>query len=206
MNEDLSDMLTSSDKGASQATGVLSRLFRQILKDRNTSMQQWTNLMLRYLDDPNNNIPRNGKDRSSARGNLNKELKRKRMTWKVFRKAMKFLAPKWIRFEVHAGWHDPTSPVSIHTINLDIYNTSVDDDESDEDTDTPAGHYTPSMQVQQVPQFKSMDRFFHQPALQKANEPATSKKTSPSRKAVTPAKPRYTRLPTNDKPNYKKGI
>lgn len=44
-----------------------------------------------YLNDPRNAIPNNVHARSSARGNLNKELQKHNMSWRVFCKGMRFL-------------------------------------------------------------------------------------------------------------------
>lgn len=98
------DMLSDPQKGVQHARGVLAYLFRKILMDIDLDMWRWQRLMNKFLEDPRNGIPPNGKDRSSARGNLNKELHRPRMTWKVFEKAMRFLGPVELRFEVHLKW------------------------------------------------------------------------------------------------------
>ena len=77
--------------------------------------------MARYLNDPYNKIPPNPKDRSSARGNLNKELNRNTMTWKVFRKAILFLAPVRATFIIRFEWHTEVPKhyeVSEHSIVL----------------------------------------------------------------------------------------
>lgn len=92
--------------------------------------------MIKYLDDPRNGIPRDLK--SSARGNLNKELVRDKITWKVFRKALRFLGPSFIRFEIHFRWSDGTT--SVHGVNLNAgpVNESVESEGSDMDeTDIP---------------------------------------------------------------------
>lgn len=117
-SENLDDMLSSTDKGAEKATGALSRLFREILKDINIQPMAWSSLMERFLDDPRNRIPRNGKDRSSARGNMNKELCRPTMTWKVFRKGLQFLGATSVRFEVHATW--PNRSKTVTGINIQL--------------------------------------------------------------------------------------
>lgn len=122
-SEDLDEMLNSPNKGVDKATGVLARLFRQILIDANISTMAWATLMERYLEDPRNRVPKNGKDRSSARGNLNKELRRPTMTWKVFRKGIQFLNIVHVRFEVHATWANRKKTVT--GINIPIAHTSA---------------------------------------------------------------------------------
>lgn len=104
MYDEHNDILNDRTKGVEQTIGVLARLFRQILFDLDVNPFKWAMMMQRYLDDPRNGIPRNSKDRSSARGNLNKELRRPKMTWKVFRKALMFLGPVEATFIVRLKW------------------------------------------------------------------------------------------------------
>lgn len=129
MTEKLKTMLASPDKGMSSAEGVLSRLFRQILADNNVGAYAWNNLMERYLNDDRNGIPKNGKDRSSARGNLGKELSRPAMTWKVFRKALQFLGARRIKFTVECEWSNRRR--TVHSVNLDLGATDPGDAEED---------------------------------------------------------------------------
>jgi hypothetical protein len=87
-------LLSQADKGASGtsgAGGVLSRLWRQQLKDLGINIQRWNDLMYTFVTDPRNGYPANKRDQQSARGNLVKELARPQMTWKVFMKAQRFL-------------------------------------------------------------------------------------------------------------------
>jgi hypothetical protein len=133
MNEELTRMLKLPDKGASEASGVLSKLWRGILVDLDVTHYTWGSLMLRYLNDPRNGIPRDVKDKSSARGNLNKELKRPRMTWKVFLKGLRFLGPVRIEFVVKLTWKTRTT--TVHRLQLDNGWVGCDDevDEGAED-------------------------------------------------------------------------
>lgn len=126
------DILAERDKGVGQARNVLARLFRQILRDLNIKHSDWHHLMLRYLNDPRNKIPPNGKDKSSARGNLNKELRRNRMTWKVFfDKAIPFLNPKKVRFIMEMEWQNGRTTRHELFINREEFqeDTSEDSDE-----------------------------------------------------------------------------
>lgn len=73
--------------------GVLSRLFNIICLDvtggRGISPIQWNKLMIDYIRtmvESNTTM-----DRSSIRGNMNKELRRPSMTWNVLCKGLKFL-------------------------------------------------------------------------------------------------------------------
>jgi hypothetical protein len=123
MHDESHDLLNDPNKGVETAEGVLARLFRQILFDLNVRPIRWAAMMARYLDDPRNGIPKNSRDRSSARGNLNKELRRPKMTWKVFRKALMFLGPLRVRFIVELDWKDRDT--TVHMVQL---NNCTDED------------------------------------------------------------------------------
>lgn len=119
MSKELNDMLSSPTKGVEEASGVLARLFRLILMDLNISHMGLNSLMIRWLEDPRNGIANNGKSRSSERGNMIKEMTRGDMTWKVFVKCIRFLAPIEMRFEVHLKWS--AKKTTVHGINLHIH-------------------------------------------------------------------------------------
>jgi hypothetical protein len=85
-------MVLAMSRSISGTSGViLASLFRTIMHEIGINHEKFNYLMLRYLDDPRNHIPRNIKDRSTVRGNLKKQLLKNTMTWKVFNKAMMFL-------------------------------------------------------------------------------------------------------------------
>lgn len=104
------DLLKDPDKRVREARGVLSAIWRQFLVLRNIDGFQWDRLMRNYLNDPRNGIKNNSRDRSSARGNINKELlKRDDITWRVFLKALNFLDPVKIVFSVRVTFKDGKS-------------------------------------------------------------------------------------------------
>lgn len=103
-NKDLTQVLNSKSKRADEASGTLSKLFRQIMADQQYNKTIWDRNMLRYLKDPRNRIPQNSRDMSSARGNLSKELLRPSMTWGVFEKAIRFLNPFRVRLRLEFEW------------------------------------------------------------------------------------------------------
>lgn len=96
--------------------GVLAHLFRMMVMALIGNHQRWAMYMIRYLDDPKNGIPNNASDRSSARGNLNKELERADMTWPVFRKGILFLNPKKAIFRIHL--HMPNRTIRRYEMEL----------------------------------------------------------------------------------------
>jgi len=87
------EILHDPDKKIDEARDVLSKAFRTILRESRFSVIDWNTNMPRYLGDARNRIPQNGKDMSSARGNLSKELSRNTMTWNVFMKGLSFINP-----------------------------------------------------------------------------------------------------------------
>lgn len=107
--DDDQDLLNDPDKRVGEARGVLSVLWRQLLVVREIDGWRWDKLMRDFLADPRNGIQNNSRDRSSARGNLNKELKRDDMTWRVFLKALNFLNPVRVVFSVKITFKDGTT-------------------------------------------------------------------------------------------------
>jgi len=85
---------------APPAKGALATLFRTLCREMNLGAFGWSQLMAQYLNNPANNIKNTPKDKATARGNLNKELFRDRLTWKVFMKAIRFFNPVRAEFTV----------------------------------------------------------------------------------------------------------
>lgn len=140
MSEDKRSLFREDKCGATRAADVLTRIFRLILHDYKITPGRWQALVNQYLNDPRNGVPSTGADRSSHRGNLNKELLKPTMTIKVFQKAMRFLRPSSIRFEVHLGF-DQGHPVFPDGKQISRgVNLSVDPPVSDEyDVIVPSG-------------------------------------------------------------------
>ena len=103
-SKELSRIINSATKEATNAKGALSRVFRQIMADIGMTHQYWGQLMKRYVEDPRNRVRQNSRDMSSARGNLAKELIRDDMTWAVFLKGMRFLNPRWVKLKIEICW------------------------------------------------------------------------------------------------------
>jgi hypothetical protein len=127
-SDDITKMLESQDKEVGNARGILARLFRKILADLSVTYYHWDMLMEKYLDNPRNRVPSNTKERSSARGNLNKELRRESMTWKVFDKALRFLGPVRAEFSVKLTWQNKRT--SVHSVEV-LLGEESDQDEAD---------------------------------------------------------------------------
>lgn len=101
------DLLRDPEKRVREARGVLTAIWRQFLNLRDIDGFQWDRLMRNYLDDPRNGVRQNPRDRSTERGNTNKELlKSDNLTWGRFLKGMFFLEPVKLEFTVRASFKD----------------------------------------------------------------------------------------------------
>ena len=117
-------------KKVSEVTNSLAALFRIILMDKEIKIPEWNKLVNAYLDNPQNDVKKNGKDRSSARGNLQKEVFRNSITFKVFRKALLVLNPKSITLTVTLEWRNGVK--TIHSTFLNNNNAvQIDEEEPD---------------------------------------------------------------------------
>ncbi len=109
-------LLESSDKGISSAKNPLALLFRQILRDLKMQPYRWNQLMDRFLSNPRNGIPDSSRDRASARGNLNKELFKERLTFGTLLRGLALLDPRKVRFELHCTWTN--GKTTIHGVDV----------------------------------------------------------------------------------------
>ncbi len=118
---DLFKLLNAVDKGVGRTygpNGALSRLFRQILLNRNIGPEKFGSLMYDYLKDPRNHIPSNRKDMTSARGNLGMALAQPSMTWKVLCKGFKFL--KIVKIDISIRAHYANGHQEIHRTSVTL--------------------------------------------------------------------------------------
>jgi hypothetical protein len=106
----LSDILNRRDRGVGRRSGVvnvLSNLFINMLHDLGMTPAKWRHYMDDYVaGEVQQAANNNRRDRTSIRGNLNKEFIRHRMTWKVFCKAMAFLKLRSFRIVIMAMHQD----------------------------------------------------------------------------------------------------
>lgn len=114
------------------AKDELTFIFRSIVqaKFQKNITFAWYGLMEKFLNDSSNGIPANGKDRSSARGNMNKALRSGTMSWKIFKVALKFLGAHRVKFQVAIDW-GPNSPITVHHITRNLKGTPLKPDEKD---------------------------------------------------------------------------
>lgn len=100
--ERMRDLLALPDRGVGKTSGirgVLAKLFRTMLNDFNITQITYNRLLNDYVfvEAKHEN---NRRDRTSIRGNLNKEFSRPTMTWKVFNKAMMLLQVRRFRITI----------------------------------------------------------------------------------------------------------
>jgi len=126
-NSKMADRL--SGKTAQYAGGtssILSALYHKILAELGIGMDRWGVLMERYLSDPKNCIPQNQRDKSSARGNLNKELLQDKMSWRKLCTGLRFL--NVLSFEITLTLKHANGVKTVHSQIVKFDST----DESDE--------------------------------------------------------------------------
>lgn len=103
-------MLDQDDKGISESQNILTTVFRRLLKAEDVGVVKWNQLMHIATRGANAKIPE-GKKRSMARGNLDKELHYDKMTWDVFIKALQFLLYRKVKitFELESALNKRTA-------------------------------------------------------------------------------------------------
>lgn len=101
------------------ADSILSTVFNNLLVPLGLHIgANFSSYLERYVSNPMNGVPQNIREKSSARGNLRKELLKPTMTWKVFMKGLRFLEVKFVKitFEVHYSnnkTHVVTCPIKL---------------------------------------------------------------------------------------------
>jgi hypothetical protein len=86
------EILARVDKADFDTRDPLATIFRRILAELGIGILAWSQLMNRYLADPTNGIDQSPKKRSTERGNLDRRLFARSMSWKAFRKALKMFS------------------------------------------------------------------------------------------------------------------
>lgn len=115
------------------SASVLTKMFFTIMSNMGMNETRWNHLMVNYILDKRNCIPNNTKDQSSARGNLSKELLKKKQTWKVFCKAMRFLNIQKFDFVIRAHHPNGTITESVVPVSFgDMMQESMDDEDEKE--------------------------------------------------------------------------
>ncbi len=71
-----------------------------------------------YLEDPKNGIPQNKKEKTSARGNITKEIGKPSITWKTFIKALRIIGVEKFKIRITIIYRDNTE--TSHEIMTDL--------------------------------------------------------------------------------------
>lgn len=107
-----------SPDGLKRAKNELAYLFRLIAYEIGLHGGLWENNLRKYLDRTEHGVPKNNKDRSYARGNLNTQLMDDKMTWNVFMQGLKFMGASKIKFKVELTW--PSGRTTTHSMNVRV--------------------------------------------------------------------------------------
>jgi hypothetical protein len=113
-----------SPEGIKEAKNELAHLFRMICWELGIGPNEWEYKLRKYLELTEASIPRNAKDRSYARGNLNAQLMDKKMTWTTFMRGLKFLGVTKINFAVSLT--HPSGKVTEHRMGIRTRLTAED--------------------------------------------------------------------------------
>ncbi len=124
-NKGSGDRLSSFTHNPQGTRGVLASLFREIAFGMKIQdLATWNALMTRFIDDPINAVPTGKKDRSSARGNLSKELMKNHLSWNVFcNKAMRFLG--LTKFKITITAYREVGKMTIETVHERIIHLKI---------------------------------------------------------------------------------
>lgn len=115
--EKITRLLSLPDKGRMKAIGELTRLWRDILAERQVGPLHWGKLMVDHINKSYGRSKTHSKKRSTDRGNLNRQLASNNMSWKMFRRAIRFLNPRRAWIEFHMEWDEGPNTM----ISLDIH-------------------------------------------------------------------------------------
>lgn len=109
---------------------ILAVLMRKIMVEIGTAnATTFDRLLERFISNPANGVPNNVKERSSARGNLRKELLRAVMSWRVFCKAIRFNNVP--RFDITITLYHRNKSVTSHTLAVNTETIPIDNTPDD---------------------------------------------------------------------------
>lgn len=106
---------------------TLSLLFHRISQKAKLNVRKIKENNLHYVNNPANQVSENSSKRSSAAGNIRKELERQTMTWRVFEKLIRWMRPKAAKVFIVIDWRDGTQTVDQINLRMEEY---VDADDS----------------------------------------------------------------------------
>lgn len=110
-------IFNSQTKEMGSATSILSKLFRIVIADLGVRYEDYNRLVNKWLDDPTYGVPNDPKRRSTVRGNLNKEIVRSDMSFRVFLKALSCIGTESFKMTL-AIKRKGSKKETIHDINI----------------------------------------------------------------------------------------
>lgn len=111
-------LINSRDKGSGQTSNVIAKLFRVMLIELDITLDKFTILKSKWLNDPNNHIRNTRTAKSTASSNLVKDIIKDTMTVDVFLKMMSLLKVESISFSVSIKRKGHLRPTE-HTVMID---------------------------------------------------------------------------------------
>lgn len=125
----LDEKMRLPDRGASQGKNNLAILFSRIMSKTRLTPQRIEENNRIFVKNPLNKIPNDSGKRSSAAGNIRKEIERNTMTWRVFEKLIRWSRPKSAKLFVVIDWKDGTQTVDHVNLRIDDYEVEDDKEE-----------------------------------------------------------------------------
>jgi len=128
MSQQSDDVLRDVNKKKHDAKGILAYMYRDLLSSMGISLDRYYDLLNRWIKDPANGIPDDGRTRSTERGNLLKAIFADDMTWNSFLKAIKIHRPKRLIITVALDFGSnrpmPTTQVKLPLISKPLLGNS----------------------------------------------------------------------------------
>ena len=125
----LDEKMRLPDRGASQGKNTLAILFSRVMAKINLKPEKIEENNRIFVKNPLNQVPDDSGKRSSAAGNIRKEIEKDTMTWRVFEKLIRWSRPKSAKVFVVIDWKDGTQTVDNVNIRIDDYTLEEDHDE-----------------------------------------------------------------------------
>ena len=125
----LDEKMRLPDRGASQGKNTLAILFSRVMAKINLKPEKIEENNRIFVKNPLNQVPDDSGKRSSAAGNIRKEIEKDTMTWRVFEKLIRWSRPKSAKVFVVIDWKDGTQTVDNVNIRIDDYTLEGDHDE-----------------------------------------------------------------------------
>ncbi len=132
----LEEKMRLPDRGESQGKNTLARLWSRIMVKIKLTPSKIEENNRAYVRNPLNQIPDDSGKRSSAAGNIRKEIERNTLTWRGFEKLIRWARPASAKVVAIITWKDGTTTVDSINIRIDDYDPKHDHE------DKPISEYT----------------------------------------------------------------